>query len=55
MIAARAVPVAGQLVSVEGAGTVVTPLPGCVVLGATEALLVGYSLLQLVLCWHYFQ
>jgi len=41
MIAARAVPVAGQLVSVGGTGAVVTPLPGCVVPEVTEALLVG--------------
>jgi len=41
MIAARAVPVAGQLVNVGGTGAVVTPLPGCVVPEVTEALLVG--------------
>jgi len=41
MIATRAVPVAGQLVSVGGTGAVVTPLPGCVVPEVTEALLVG--------------
>ena len=41
MIAARAVPVAGQLVNVGGTGAVVTPLPGCVVPEVVEALAVG--------------
>jgi hypothetical protein len=41
MIAARAVPVAGQLVSVGGTRAVVTPLPGCVVTAVTEAFTVG--------------
>ena len=41
MVAARAVPVAGQLVNVGGTGAVVTPLPGCVVPEVTEAFTVG--------------
>jgi len=49
MIAARAVPVAGQLVSVGGTGAVVTPLPDCVVPEVTEALLVGVFPVVLVL------
>jgi len=48
MIAARAVPVAGQLVNVGGTGAVVTPLPGCVVPEVTEALPVG--VLPVVVC-----
>jgi len=41
MIAARAVPLVGQLVNVGGTGAVVTPLPGCVVPEVTEAVPVG--------------